>query len=189
MIGCLRTTFVRKRPIIALYFEFENELKFYNLEGWIPTFSTHTILNCDVLKSGGIWHILKHGMELGHAEEALKHLSLRWVLIPLLVWVQWIVDGVCLLCWHIWFYELTTECVLKYLTRYDISYVLNYTVSELFACWVIIVSDLLSSADFSKIIFFKKSFRNTIKMSNRFGSRRSVLICRQTVCKSYQQTT
>ena len=50
MIGCLRTTFFRKRPIIALYFEFENELKFYNLEGWIPTFSTHTILNCDVLK-------------------------------------------------------------------------------------------------------------------------------------------
>ena len=31
MIGCLRTR-VRKRPIIALYFESENELKFYNLE-------------------------------------------------------------------------------------------------------------------------------------------------------------
>ena len=31
MIGCLRTRF-RKQPIIALYFEFENELKFYNLE-------------------------------------------------------------------------------------------------------------------------------------------------------------
>ena len=31
MIGCLRTR-VRKQPIIALYFEFENELKFYNLE-------------------------------------------------------------------------------------------------------------------------------------------------------------
>ena len=31
MIGCLRTC-VRKQPIIALYFEFENELKFYNLE-------------------------------------------------------------------------------------------------------------------------------------------------------------
>ena len=24
-----------KQPIIALYFEFENELKFYNLEAWI----------------------------------------------------------------------------------------------------------------------------------------------------------
>ena len=30
MIGCLRTH-VRKQPIIVLYFEFENELKFYNL--------------------------------------------------------------------------------------------------------------------------------------------------------------
>ena len=32
MIGCLRTR-VRKQPIIALYFEFENELKFYKLGG------------------------------------------------------------------------------------------------------------------------------------------------------------
>ena len=31
MIGCFRTR-VRKHPIIALYFELENELKFYNLE-------------------------------------------------------------------------------------------------------------------------------------------------------------
>ena len=31
MIGCLRTR-VRKQPIIMLYFEPENELKFYNLE-------------------------------------------------------------------------------------------------------------------------------------------------------------
>ena len=31
MIGCLRTR-VGKQPIIALYFESENELKFYNLE-------------------------------------------------------------------------------------------------------------------------------------------------------------
>ena len=31
MIGCLRTR-VRMQPIIALYFESENELKFYNLE-------------------------------------------------------------------------------------------------------------------------------------------------------------
>ena len=33
MIGCLRTR-VCKQPIIALYFESENELKFYNLEAW-----------------------------------------------------------------------------------------------------------------------------------------------------------
>ena len=31
MIGCLRTR-VRKQPIIVLYFDFANELKFYNLE-------------------------------------------------------------------------------------------------------------------------------------------------------------
>ena len=31
MIGCLRTR-VHKQPIIALYFESENVLKFYNLE-------------------------------------------------------------------------------------------------------------------------------------------------------------
>ena len=31
MIGCLRTR-VRKQPIIALYFEFETVLKFYNLK-------------------------------------------------------------------------------------------------------------------------------------------------------------
>ena len=31
MIGCLRTC-VRKQPITALYFESENEFKFYNLE-------------------------------------------------------------------------------------------------------------------------------------------------------------
>ena len=34
MIGYLRT-FVRKQQIIALYFESENELKFYNLEAWL----------------------------------------------------------------------------------------------------------------------------------------------------------
>ena len=34
MIGCLQVH-VRKQPIIALYFEFENEFKFYNLEAWL----------------------------------------------------------------------------------------------------------------------------------------------------------
>ena len=33
MIACLRTR-VRKQPIIALYFEFEAVLKFYNIEVW-----------------------------------------------------------------------------------------------------------------------------------------------------------
>ena len=37
MICCLRTR-VRKQPIIALYFESEVELKFYNLEVWLLIF-------------------------------------------------------------------------------------------------------------------------------------------------------
>ena len=40
MIDCLRTC-VRKEPIIALYFEFETVLKFYNLEA-----STKLALMC-----------------------------------------------------------------------------------------------------------------------------------------------
>ena len=32
MIGCLQTP-VHKQPVIELYFELENELKFYNREG------------------------------------------------------------------------------------------------------------------------------------------------------------
>ena len=39
MIGC-------KQPIIALYFEFENELKFYNLEAWSSKILFHAQLNC-----------------------------------------------------------------------------------------------------------------------------------------------
>ena len=38
MIGYLRTR-VRKQPIIALYFESENELKLYNLEARLPFLS------------------------------------------------------------------------------------------------------------------------------------------------------
>ena len=33
MIGCLWTR-VHKQPISALYFQFESEFKFYNLEAW-----------------------------------------------------------------------------------------------------------------------------------------------------------
>ena len=36
MIGCLQTR-VRKQPIIALYFESETVIKFYNLEAWLQT--------------------------------------------------------------------------------------------------------------------------------------------------------
>ena len=39
MIGCLRTR-VRNQPIVALYFELENELKFYNLKACLPKLKT-----------------------------------------------------------------------------------------------------------------------------------------------------
>ena len=38
MIGCL-WTHVCKQPIIALYFESENELKFYNLEALVRKYN------------------------------------------------------------------------------------------------------------------------------------------------------
>ena len=48
MIGCLRTRF-RKQPIITLYLESENELKFYNLEAWILCINLELWLTADVL--------------------------------------------------------------------------------------------------------------------------------------------
>ena len=42
MIGCLRTC-VRKQPIIALYFEIEPVLKFYNLEARCVFFAKGTL--------------------------------------------------------------------------------------------------------------------------------------------------
>ena len=44
MIGCLRTH-VRKQPIIALYFESENELQLYNLEARPRGYKTFFMLN------------------------------------------------------------------------------------------------------------------------------------------------
>ena len=44
MIGCLRTR-VHKQPIIALYFESELVLKFYNLEAWPRGYKTFFVLN------------------------------------------------------------------------------------------------------------------------------------------------
>ena len=48
MIGCSRTR-VHKQPIIALYFEFENELKFYNLEARLGSNSQPLDLQSDTL--------------------------------------------------------------------------------------------------------------------------------------------
>ena len=52
---------------------------------------------------------------------------------------------------------------------------------------------LLSSVDFSKSFFSKTKIRNTIRVSNRLDPVRtdvmSVLICVQTACKDYWQTT
>ena len=48
MIGCLRTR-VRKHPIIALYFVFGNELKFYNLEAWFCAVLPGVLSSCAII--------------------------------------------------------------------------------------------------------------------------------------------
>ena len=59
MSGCLRTH-VRKLPIIALSFEFETVLKFYNLKAWtfimlIIQFRT-VLLSMKVWMEMGVWY-------------------------------------------------------------------------------------------------------------------------------------
>ena len=49
MISCFRTR-VRKQPIIALYLEFENELKLYNLEAWFLIEHLKYILSLESIK-------------------------------------------------------------------------------------------------------------------------------------------
>ena len=53
MIGCLRTR-VRKQPIIVLYFDSENDLKFYNLEAranvTLPGVMQHYHMYCYLAK-------------------------------------------------------------------------------------------------------------------------------------------
>ena len=57
MIGCLRTR-VRKKPIIALYFESEIELKLYNLKAWSYSLTVWTEhVTCDEAP-----HILPRGV-------------------------------------------------------------------------------------------------------------------------------
>ena len=68
MIGCLRTR-VRNQPIIALYFESENELKFYNLEVtvsamWLFLTMPCIGLQCMIMVFPGHTHLLydyEHG--------------------------------------------------------------------------------------------------------------------------------
>ena len=67
MIGCLRTP-VRKQPIIELYFEFENELKFYNLKArcTLPLFhnGADIIFKNKLLKGMFFFDILTKGKVL-----------------------------------------------------------------------------------------------------------------------------
>ena len=57
MIGCLRTR-VHKQPIIALYFDSENELKFYNLEALL--FYDIVLLNLNTDKNLPLVYIEFH---------------------------------------------------------------------------------------------------------------------------------
>ena len=58
MIGCLRTR-VRKQPIIALYFEFETVLKFYNLEAW-PSKSIYRNVVYTTVYPHGLYSLLEY---------------------------------------------------------------------------------------------------------------------------------
>ena len=58
MIGCLQIG-VHKQPIIALYFEFENELKFYNL-GARSQFFLEKIKLFKISLVQKAWKILEH---------------------------------------------------------------------------------------------------------------------------------
>ena len=68
MIGCLRTR-VHKQPIIALYFESENELKFYNLKARV---------RFDRIISKGVNYLPNKAVIADRSEldEYLKHLGL-----------------------------------------------------------------------------------------------------------------
>ena len=62
MIGCLQTR-VRMQPIIALYFELENELKFYNLVAMYYT-DTASVLSTEEIRltysiSGALYRLLR----------------------------------------------------------------------------------------------------------------------------------
>ena len=50
MIGCMQTR-VRKQPIITLYFESENELKFYNLEACLKVIKLEFILKLKIKRN------------------------------------------------------------------------------------------------------------------------------------------
>ena len=68
MIGCLRTR-VRKQPIIALYFEFETELKFYNLEAKSVLVLAPTANHANLLPGQTIHSFLK--IPIGKAQVLL----------------------------------------------------------------------------------------------------------------------
>ena len=62
MIGCLRTR-VCKQPIIALYFEFETVLKFYNIEASCCFSSSYH----STISRGGLWRRLtKQSVDAKH---------------------------------------------------------------------------------------------------------------------------
>ena len=52
-LAACRRTCVRKQPIIALYFESENEPKFYNLEPWPQTYFVKAVRYVFANKSNG----------------------------------------------------------------------------------------------------------------------------------------
>ena len=82
MIGCLRTR-VRNQPIIALYFESENELKLYNLEARckITSFISHYVC---LITTRLNWSVKMCTLLLCELLSVLYCCLLQFVIVPML---------------------------------------------------------------------------------------------------------
>ena len=90
MIGCLRTR-VRKQSIIALYFEFKPELKFYNLEAWFHVWEFLALLIL-LLSSADFFSKLTSSNIISRT---LWEFQTAWTntILSVLIWVQTVCKG------------------------------------------------------------------------------------------------
>ena len=76
---CIVTIYVRKQPIIAIYFEFENELEFYSLKAWSQRKGTRWH-ECQLETQSSLF-ILAFGSELDGRYMSCKGLNISHGLI------------------------------------------------------------------------------------------------------------
>ena len=96
MIDCLRTR-VRKQPIIALYFESENELKFYNLEtsvcvSWCHSIKLYIILGNMAIERSDLCKIQKfkpalylQNNDVSGLNDQLPYISCKFVMKAVII--------------------------------------------------------------------------------------------------------